>query len=317
MCERGQDPDQQGDSVLVKGMQQSSTPLVYVKLLLTALFWGGTFIAGRLIANSVGPFSAAFLRFAVASAFLLFLTWKHEGKLPAVKRNQVIPLVLLGMTGVFAYNVFFFKGLKLIGAGRASLIIANNPVFISLFAAIIFREKLTLIRTSGIILSVFGAGIVISRGRLGEILSQGLGWGEVFIFCCVATWVAYSLIGKFVMSRVGFSPLVAVSYSAVVGASALFVPALLEGIGGDFFSYSIVDWACLFYLGYFGTVLGFVWYYEGINAIGPMKAGQFINFVPISAVLLAFLILREPVTPSLLLGGIFVIAGVTLTNWKF
>jgi drug/metabolite transporter (DMT)-like permease len=47
--------------------------LIYVKLLLTAIFWGGTFIAGRTIAGSVDPFSAAFLRFAVASVLLAFL----------------------------------------------------------------------------------------------------------------------------------------------------------------------------------------------------------------------------------------------------
>ncbi|MDB4444562.1 DMT family transporter, partial [bacterium] len=54
--------------------------LTYTKLLFTAFFWGGTFIAGRVVARDVGPFSAAFLRFTVASIFLLFMTWKAEGK---------------------------------------------------------------------------------------------------------------------------------------------------------------------------------------------------------------------------------------------
>jgi drug/metabolite transporter (DMT)-like permease len=65
-----------------------------------------------------------------------------------------------------------------------------------------------------------------------------------------------------------------------------------------------------------GSVLRFVWHYEGIRKIGPTKAGQFINFVPISAVLLAFLILGEPITWSVLTGGLFVISGVYLTNMK-
>ena len=82
------------------------------------------------------------------------------------------------------------------------------------------------------------------------------------------------------------------------------------------FSYSLADWTSILFLGVFGTVLGFVWYYEGIRKIGPTKAGQFINFVPISAVLLAFLILGEPITWSLLTGGLFVISGVYLTNIK-
>jgi len=76
-------------------------------------------------------------------------------------------------------------------------------------------------------------------------------------------------------------------------------------------------WLSLFYLGFFGTVIGFVWYYEGIKALGPTKASLFINFVPISAVLLAFLILDEPITPSLLVGTILVSSGVYLTNATF
>ncbi len=152
--------------------------LIYLKLLSTAFFWGGTFIAGKIIAENVGPFSAAFLRFMVASTFLLVMTWKFEGRFPKIKRGQVIPLILLGMTGIFSYNVFFFKGLKLIDAGRASLIIANNPIFITLLSAYFFKEKLNRIKIAGTIISVTGAIIVISRGNLTEILNGGLGWGE-------------------------------------------------------------------------------------------------------------------------------------------
>jgi drug/metabolite transporter (DMT)-like permease len=89
---------------------------VYVKLLLAAIF-GGTFIAGRVVAKDVGPFSAAFLRFAIATVFLLLFTWKTEGTLPIPMRRQIIHVILLGMTGIFSYNIFFFKGLKIINAG--------------------------------------------------------------------------------------------------------------------------------------------------------------------------------------------------------
>ena len=61
-------------------------------------------------------------------------------------------------------------------------------------------------------------------------------------------------------------------------------------------------------------MLGFVWYYEGIKRIGAVRAGLFINFVPISAVLLAFLILDEPLTVSLLIGAVLVSSGVYLTT---
>ena len=66
----------------------------------------------------------------------------------------------------------------------------------------------------------------------------------------------------------------------------------------------------LLYLGGLGTAVGFIWYYQGIRTIGPVKAGHFINFVPLSAIILAYLILKEPVTLSLLVGTILVISGV-------
>jgi drug/metabolite transporter (DMT)-like permease len=286
--------------------------IIYIKLFVTAILWGGTFIAGRVVARDVGPFSAAFLRFAIASLFLLLLTYKAESKFPPVRKAQVIPLILLGMTGVFAYNVFFFKGLKIIHAGRASVIIASNPVFIALFAAYLFKEKLSLSQFAGIVISVSGAIVVISRGNPVEILRGNVGFGEIFIFFCVMSWVAYSLLGKAVMKDL--SALVAVSYSSVVGAVGLSIPAYLEGMVQDFSHYTAMAWFGIFYLGFFGTVLGFVWYYEGIRAIGATRASQFINFVPISAVLLAFFLLAEPITSSLVIGTIMVCAGVYLTN---
>jgi drug/metabolite transporter (DMT)-like permease len=287
---------------------------VYIKLLLTALFWGGTFIAGRLIADRVEPFSASFLRFAVASILLLMLTARQKGRLPRINRAQFISLFFLGMTGVFAYNALFFKGLQLISAGRASLIIANNPVFIALFAALIFKERLSWRKAGGILLSVTGALIVISKGDLAVLLRGGVGWGEIFLFGCVASWVTYSLIGKAVMRDL--SPLVSVSYSSLIGMAALSIPALAEGMVSRIPEYALQDWGCIAYLGIFGTVLGFVWYYEGIKALGPTKAGQFINLVPVCAILLAFFILGEPVTWSLLVGAGLVISGVSLTNMK-
>ena len=285
---------------------------IYLKLVLTTMFWGGTFIAGRHVCQNVGPFSIAFLRYAVASVLLILLTWNMEGKLPAPKKSQVIPIVLLGMTGVFAYNAMFFRALKIIEASRASLIIATCPIFISISSALFLKEKFTATKALGVIISISGAIIVISKGDLPGILKGSLGLGEFYILCCVLCWTTYSLIGRTVMSDL--SPLTCVSYSCVVGAAALAMPAYLEGVAQNIGHHSVMDWVSIVYLSIFGTVIGYVWYYEGIKQIGPTKAGLFINFVPIFAILLAFLILREAITVSLLTGAVLVISGVYLTN---
>lgn len=288
--------------------------MVYVKLLLMAIFWGGTFIAARVAAQEVGPFSGAFLRFAIASIFLLFALLRVEKKFPPVSKAQWLPLIFLGLTGVFAYNVLFFKGLKLIEAGRASVIIANNPIFIALFSALIFRERLSVQKILGILLSVSGALVVITKGDFASLGKSGISIGDLYIFGCVASWVAYSLMGKTAMKS--FSPLTSVTYSTLIGTLALLTPALCEGMAYDVFAYSGKAWLSLFFLGVCGTFLGFVWYYQGIQQIGPTKAGLFINFVPISAILMAAVILKESLTYSLLIGLILVSTGVYLTNKK-
>ena len=284
---------------------------IRIKLFLTAIFWGGTFIAGRVVTKHMGPFSAAFLRFFIASVFLVAFTWKTERKIPLLTQRQMLFLTLLGLSGIFAYNYFFFSGLKSVHAGRAAIIIANNPIFISLFSVIIFREKVTALKVIGILLSVSGAIWALSRGDL-ELITGQFGLGEFYIFMCVVSFVVYTMIGKAVM--VNLSPLVSVTYSSVIGTLLLVFPATQEGMWGQLAGFNMTAWLAVFYLGFFGTVLGFIWYYEGIKNLGPMKASIFINFVPISAIILSYFILKEPITVSLFGGAILVIMGVYLTN---
>jgi len=301
-------------SIIEEHMNKHSLFFVYLKLVFTAIFWGGTFIAGRIIAENIGPFSASFLRFMIASIFLSAITWRTEGRIPLPPYRLFLPIFLLGMTGVFSYNFCFLNGMKYIEAGRASVIVANNPIFIAFLSAYFFKEKLTPLKILGILLSVLGAITVITKGDIVSLFHGNIGRGELFILGTVASWVTYSLIGKALMEDL--SPVLSVTYSVLVGMAALFLPACFEGMFQNISSYSMLEWASVFYLGFFGTVLAFIWYYQGIQRIGPTKAALFINFVPISGVLLSFLLLGEPMTSSLLIGLCLVISGVYLTNRK-
>ena len=269
-------------------------------------------MAGRALANQVPPFSAAFLRFVLAAVPLWLMMINIHGRFPKINSRMVVSMLLLGLTGVFCYNLFFFKGLHFISAGRAAIIIANNPIFIALASAFFFKEKLTTVKVFGILISVSGAIIAITKGDFQMIRSQGIGIGDGYILLAVLSWVSYSLIGKWVMRD--YSAIEAVACSSLFGAVLLFPAALYEGLASDILTYGLLDWFNLVYLGFFGTVLGFVWYYEGINKLGPARASIFINFVPISAIIMAFFILGEPITLSLLIGAALVTAGVYLVS---
>ena len=284
----------------------------YLKLFAVAFFWGGTFVAGRYLAGSAHPVSAAFFRFAIASVCLCLAVCLAEGRLPGLGIRQALAVAALGLTGVFAYNLFFFNGLAEIGAARAALIIALNPVSITLCSALIYREALPLSRLVGIPLSVFGALVVITRGAPQQILDGGIGRGELLIFGCVLSWTLYSVIGKTAMR--GLSPLAAVCWSSIAGTLLLSGPAWLYGSLAEAARFSWDVWFSIGYLGLFGTVVGFLWYFQGIQSIGPSRAAVFINFVPVNGVLLATLLLDEPLDISLLGGGLLVVCGAYLAN---
>ncbi|MFC1494132.1 DMT family transporter [Thermodesulfobacteriota bacterium] len=286
---------------------------IYIKLTLTMIFWGGTFISGRMLAGHVSPFSAAFLRFVTAAAILLIVLYRQNRGFPHVPGRLFLPIFCLSITGVFSYNILFFWGLQSVDASRASVIIANNPIFIAVFASLIFRERLGLIKSLGVPVSVMGAVIAISKGDVAGLLGGAFGWGDVMIFGCVLSWVAFSLIGKTVIAHI--SPLAAITYASTVGALLLLFPAIMDGVFENINSYTFLDWGNILFLGIFGTALGFVWYYQGIEYIGATRASLFINLVPISAIFMAFLLLGEPITVSLLVGTVLVLSGVYLTNY--
>ncbi|SDB22717.1 Threonine/homoserine efflux transporter RhtA [Desulfonatronum thiosulfatophilum] len=286
----------------------------YIKLLCTSMFWGGTFVAGRLVSRELPPFSAAFLRFAIASVCLVILVRIYEGGLPRPRAAQILPIIVLGLSGIFAYNVLFFIGLQTVEAGRAAVIVATNPIFVALLAALLFQEPLGPGRLVGIGLSVSGAVLAITGGHPLALFNQVLTWGDVAIFGCVASWVTYLLVGKVMMQNL--SPHAAVTYSCLAGTVMLLPFSLTEGLIGHLRLIPWTLWAALLYLGMFGTVLGFTWFYQAVKEIGPSRAAVFINFVPIWAIVSGFLILGESLNLTLIMGAAMVGGGVYLTNRK-
>jgi drug/metabolite transporter (DMT)-like permease len=292
--------------------QLRPTSSVYVKLTLVALFWGGTFIAGRVLASSVPHLVAATARFVVACALLLVAARRLEGGLPRLDARQALVTASLGATGVFLYNVCFFGALARLPAGRTALIVALNPGVTALAMSLLVRERLRPAGWVGIALALAGAAVVITRGDPFGSLASSVGRGELLMFGGVCAWAAYTIIGQRALR--GLTPIAATAYASLWGCAFL--------LAGAVFELGEVRWASLgwqpavavLYLGAVGTVLAFVWYYEGVRAIGPARTAVFINLVPVFGVALSAALLGEPVLRSMVVGGALVIAGVTLTN---
>ncbi len=296
--------------------RQRAGLVLYAKLVGSMALWGGTWVSGRVVAQSLSPFSAAFLRFLFASAFLYLLlcraTAQEGGTWPKLPRALVPGMAFLALTGVFLYNSLFFSGLARIPAGRAALIMACMPSTVALYSWLALHTPTGLVKSLGIALSLCGVAVIFSGGNLVSLFTHGADPGDLFILGCVATWAAYTIAAGRVMRQ--STPLAAVTWSCIIGCAMLLPPALATGLAEQALRADWVIWANLLFLGVGATGLAFTWYYDGILALGAPRASVFINLVPVFATLLGVLILGEAVGAALVLGGAMVLCGVVLAN---
>ena len=295
--------------------QEARINKVYLKLVLTTFFWGGTFVAARYAVGEAPPFFAASCRFMIASLVLIpLVAWqsRSEGRgfpMPANAR-QLAGLFSLGLTGVFLYNAVFFTGLKLTSASNGALIVAINPLLTAVLSAIWLRERVGLTQAAGLMLSLFGVTVVIARGSLSVVTSLSFNKGDLIMVGAPLCWALYSILGKKALAR--FTPLAATAYASLFGAALLVPAALLEhaAAGGPLPGFSWLGWLAILQLALLGTVIGFVWWYQGVQQIGTARAAVFVNLVPVFGAVLAALILGERLVAAQLWGGLLVIVGV-------
>lgn len=282
--------------------------VTYFKLILVAIMWGGTFIATRMASQVFGSFTGASFRYTVALAFMIpMMLWqdKHSFR---ISKKQFFQLLILGGTGIFAYSFFFFNGLKLVEASHGALIVALNPVLVMLISSYLGKERISNLRKLGVMISLTGTALVISRGDLFSLFSM-FSWGDAFMLGCPISWAFYTYFAKDALTST--TPLQASTWAIMLGLLLIlfFVPFEPYPLKVD-----LNVWLALVYLGVCGSVLGFVWYYEGIKKIGPVKASAFNNLIPVFAMLLSVIILGEEIQGYAIYGSIMVIGGVFLIN---
>jgi drug/metabolite transporter (DMT)-like permease len=270
--------------------------------------WGGTFIATKMASHVFGSFTGASFRYLVALLFMVPMMLFKDPKAFKVTRKQFIQLALLGFTGIFAYSFFFFTGLRHVKASHGALIVALNPVLVMLISALIGKERISGIKILGLLISLAGTAIVIARGDILDLFTM-FTWGDALMLGCPISWAFYTYFAKDALKFA--SPLHASTWAILTGMMLIvfFVPFEPFPLYVDW-----TVWLAIVYLGICGSVLGFVWYYEGIKAIGPVKTSAFNNLIPIFAMLLSVVLLGETIHGYMIYGSAMVIGGVYLIN---
>lgn len=298
-------------------MTSSSSYPYHLRLLGMAVIWGASWPWGRVVAQSMPPLTGAALRFMLAGMALLVWLLSAQGTAPLRRLSgaQWLGLSAAAASGICAYAVFFMYGLQSVAAGRASVVVALNPVLTLLLAAWLFRERLNLGIVLGMLLAVSGALTAITQGHPLQLLNGGTGWGELLLLGCVVSWSAYTLLGRKVLK--GIDALTATTVAAVLGSLMLLLAAAwIEGVAGwqQVFVAPLKAWVSIAALAFGATTLSYSWYFRGVQHLGVGVAAAYIVLVPIFGILSSALMLGEPLHASLAWGGLLAAGGMMWMN---
>lgn len=252
--------------------------------------------------GSLGRFGFGSL--GLLAVLLFYRPW------PALTLPLFGRLAAMGLFGVFFYNICFFNGLRTVPAGRASMVAAMQPMFVFLFSALVWGEKVTPFKVAGLLVSLSGAVLVLSQGDPGRLFAEGLHAGDLWILGCAVSWVIYTLLGRTVTGKI--PAVAATAYSTWLGTAALVGYAAMEAPAPAAWSAKV--WLAAAFLGWGGTTVAFLLYLKGIGQIGPSRASIFINLVPVFGVILSSVFQGEAISGATLLGGAIVITGVRMLN---
>ena len=280
--------------------------------LAAVVMWGISFVATRAALSEIPPVTLVFTRFAVGTALLLALL-AIRGRLSPPPRDAWPALVSMGFLGVFLHHMLQAHGLVLTTAVHAGWLIGLIPIWSALLAAIVLRERLGLVKVTGLLLGFAGALLVITRGRLtGGVLALPATRGDLLILVSTVNWAVYSVVGRHTLARLGSARATAF---AMLAGWLLIVPIFLLRAGWtDWARLSAGGWAAVAFLGIGCSGLGYLLWYSALERLETARVAAFLYLEPLVTLATAVVLLHEPVQATTVLGGLIVLAGVFLVQ---
>ncbi len=294
---------------MVDGQKNAIDARALVVLVSLGLCWGLSQISMKVANSGVGPIFQAALRSVIAS--ILVVGWAQFRRMPLIHRDRtflhgVVIGILFGTEFVFVYLGLYFTT-----ASHAVLFLYTAPLFVALGAHwLLAAEPLTARKTVGLILAFLGLMATLwdslgfpSRSQLiGDLfsLTAGLLWAITSLYLKRVVRGSMSA-SQMLFYQLGFS---AVQLSLI---SALFEPRHVTDL-------SPLVLACIAYQGIIVAFASYLLWFWLIKIYPVSDISGFTFLTPIFGVLLGGILLHDPLTPKLVLGGGLVVLGMILVN---
>lgn len=279
-----------------------------VCILAAAFLFGTMEVSLKLAGTSFDPIQMTLLRFLIGGLCLLpFALYDLRKRQCHLTKSDWLYLFLLGFTCICVSMLLFQIGVLRTNANLAAVVISTSPVFTMIFAQFFANEKFTLVKFFVLLLNVIGLVIVANPIKLmrGHAAVDGI----IITLIAAASFGLYTAMGKKRIAKIG--GLAQSSFSFIMGSLVLLVIQLakkgpvMKGIQPN-------TLPLLLYLGVLVTGFGYFCYIRAIEVSGPSTASITFFIKPVFAPVIAFLVLKEPITLNIIFGVVFVLSGSLL-----
>jgi drug/metabolite transporter (DMT)-like permease len=284
----------------------------YLLLTLPPLFWASNWIIGRALHAEIPPMAMTFFRWLFAIVLLAPFAWQHLRRdWPVIRANWKTMLVL-GAIGVGTHNGLAYLGLNYTTATNGVILNSFIPILIITFSWIFLRERLAPVQVAGVMVSLAGVLTVVSKGSVNTLLGFHVNVGDLFILLSMALWAIYTIGLRW--RPAGISVLSFLLVIAVVGDLCVVPLWLGEMALGRYVVWSWTNVAALLAVALFSSLLAYILWNRGVEAVGPNVAGLFVHLMPVFGVVLAWAFLGERVAFYHMAGIALILTGIWATS---
>jgi drug/metabolite transporter (DMT)-like permease len=271
------------------------------------LIWGSTWAVIRVGLEGIPPFTGVSLRFAIASALLLVLTWSGGVRLgrSALERRLWVVNGLLSFA--VSYGVVYWAE-QWVPSGLTAVLFATYPLFVAVVAHFLLpAERLTRLEALGILAGFIGVGVIFS-----EDLSALGGPAVALAAAVLLISPLVSAVSSVAIKRWGggIHPFSLTTVPMAIGAAATGLVALATERGRPLV-WSGASVAALVYLAIAGSAVTFTLYYWLLSHMPAKRLALITYIIPVEAVLIGTA-LGERLTARVVAGSGLVVLGVAL-----
>jgi drug/metabolite transporter (DMT)-like permease len=282
---------------------------IYGAVVLSMIFWSFSFIWFKVANKTFQPITIVFIRLLFSVILMTTFLIVTKSYMKIKKRDRKL-FLMLALFEPFFYFLGESFGLTYVSATVCSVLISTIPVFATMGAWLIFKERLKVINYAGIITSFLGVLVFImnSDGSISFNLR-----GLSLLLLAVLSAVGYNLT----LSRlVGtYSPVYIVNVQNLIGA-VLFLPLFLIFDLKHFMSipFTFGMFKPIIELSIFASCGAFILFAYSVSHMGITKANVFSNSIPVFTALFSFILLGEKLTAQNILGMTIVIVGLFMSQ---